>query len=101
MVHSGIDLDAARQAEPLGVRERLGLPDETTIACTVGALVPHKDHVTLIHAARRLAGRASPSLHWVIAGEGELRPVLEWLTGELESDRPGALSGTGVLSRSG
>jgi len=83
VVHSGIDLDAARQADPLGVRERLGLPPETTLACTVGALVPHKDHVTLLHAARRLASRF-PALHWVIAGQGELRPVLEWLTSELD-----------------
>jgi glycosyltransferase involved in cell wall biosynthesis len=83
MVHSGIDLEAARQAEPLGIRDWLGLPKETTLACTVGALVPHKDHVTLLHAARRVASRY-PSLHWIIAGEGELRPVLEWLTSELD-----------------
>jgi L-malate glycosyltransferase len=82
MVHSGTDLEAARQAEPLGLREWLGLPQETTLACTVGALVPHKDHVILLHAARRVASRF-PALHWVIAGEGELRPVLEWLTSEL------------------
>ncbi len=83
VVHSGVDLAAAREAESLGLRERLGLPDDATIACTIGALVPHKDHVTLIHAARRLAGRF-PNLHWVIAGEGELRPLLEWLIRELE-----------------
>jgi glycosyltransferase involved in cell wall biosynthesis len=83
MVHSGVDLEAARQAVPLGVRDWLGLPPETTIACTVGALVPHKDHVTLLHAARRVASHF-PSLHWVIAGEGKLRPVLEWLTTELD-----------------
>jgi L-malate glycosyltransferase len=82
VVHSGIDLDAARRAEPLGVREQLGLAPETLLAVTVGALVPHKDHATLLHAARRLAGRFS-ALHWVIAGGGELRPVLEWLTAEL------------------
>ena len=82
MVHSGIDLDEARQADPLGIRERLGLPPETALACTVGALVPHKDHVTLLHAARHLASRF-PALHWIIAGDGELRPVLEWLTSEL------------------
>jgi glycosyltransferase involved in cell wall biosynthesis len=83
LVHSGIDLDAARQAEPLGVREQLGLPPDTTLACTVGALVPHKDHVTFLHAARRLASRF-PALHWVVAGEGELRLLLEWLTSELD-----------------
>jgi len=83
VVHSGIDLEAARQADPLGLRERFGLPAEATIACTVGALVPHKDHVTLLHAARRLA-QDFPALHWVIAGDGELRSVLEWLTRELD-----------------
>ena len=82
VVHSGIDLDAARQAEPLGLRGQLGLPPESQLACTVGALVPHKDHATLLHAARLLAGRF-PALHWVIAGEGELRPVLDWLAAEL------------------
>jgi glycosyltransferase involved in cell wall biosynthesis len=83
VVHSGIDLEAARQADPLGLRERLGLPAEATLACTVGALVPHKDHVTLLHAARRL-GPSFPALHWVIAGEGQLRPLLEWLRRELD-----------------
>ena len=82
VIHSGIDLDAARRAEPLGLRERLGLGSETRLACTVGALVPHKDHATLLHAAQLLAGRF-PALHWVIAGDGELRPVLQWLAAEL------------------
>jgi glycosyltransferase involved in cell wall biosynthesis len=82
VVHSGIDLGAARQAEPLGLRSQLGLPPESQLACTVGALVPHKDHATLLHAARLLAG-PFPALHWIIAGEGELRPLLEWLAAEL------------------
>jgi glycosyltransferase involved in cell wall biosynthesis len=82
VVHSGIDLEAARDAETFGLRDHLGLPPTATIACTVGALVPHKDHATLLHAARLLAP-AFPGLHWVIAGEGELRPVLEWLAAEL------------------
>lgn len=83
VIHSGIDLEAARQAEPLGLREQLGLSPETRLACTVGALVPHKDHVTLLHAARHLAP-AIPHLHWVIAGDGELERVLRWLTDELD-----------------
>jgi glycosyltransferase involved in cell wall biosynthesis len=80
--HWGIDLEAARRAEPSRLRGRLGLGPETQLACTVGALVPHKDHATLLHAARLLAGRF-PDLHWVIAGDGELRPVLDWLAVEL------------------
>jgi glycosyltransferase involved in cell wall biosynthesis len=82
VVHSGIDLEAARRAEPFRLREQLGLGPETRLAGTVGALVPHKDHATLLHAARLLAGHF-PNLHWVIAGDGELRPVLDWLAAEL------------------
>ena len=82
VVHSGIDLEAARLAEPFRLRGQLGLGPETQLACTVGALVPHKDHATLLHAARLLAG-PFPDLHWVIAGDGELRPVLDWLASEL------------------
>lgn len=83
VVHSGIDLEAARAARPFGLRERLGLAPDSLLACTVGALVPHKDHATLLHAARLLAP-SFPTLHWVVAGEGELRPLLEWLAGELD-----------------
>ena len=83
VVHSGIDLDTARNAEPLGLRQQLGLPPETRIACTVGALVPHKDHATLLHAARHLVP-GFPQLHWVIAGDGELDRVLRWLSDELD-----------------
>ena len=41
----------------------------------------------VIHAARRLSERF-PALHWVIAGDGELLSVLEWLRDQLGlSDR--------------
>ncbi len=83
VIHSGIDLEYAREAQPLGLREQLGLSPETRLACTVGALVPHKDHVTLLHAARHLAP-VIPDLHWVIAGDGELDRVLRWLADELD-----------------
>jgi len=87
VVHSGIDLEAVRAAKPMGVRARLGLPADTPLAVTVGALVPHKDHATMLHAARRLVPRA-PRLHWVLAGDGELRGTLEWLRDQLGlSDR--------------
>jgi L-malate glycosyltransferase len=82
VVHSGIDLEATRRAEAAGLRARLGLGPQATVACTVGALVPHKDHATLLHAARVLAVPI-PDLHWVIAGDGELRRVLQWLAAEL------------------
>ncbi len=78
VVHDGIDPDEVRRAAaaPLDIRGRLGLPPLTPVAVNVAALVPHKDHATLIRAAH--AARATrPDLHWVVAGEGELRRPLE------------------------
>src|SRR5205814_7707353 len=78
VVASGIDPDEVRRAArtPLNVRAHLGLPPDTPLAANVAALVDHKDQHTLIRAA--LAARAGRAdLHWVIAGEGELRGSLE------------------------
>jgi glycosyltransferase involved in cell wall biosynthesis len=76
VVHSGIALESTRAVTRLGVRERLGLPPNAPVAANVAALVPHKDHATLLAAAKHLEHRV-PDLHWVVAGEGELRPALE------------------------
>ena len=78
VVASGIDPDEVRRAarNPLDVRARLGLPPGTPLAANVAALVGHKDQHTLIRAAHA-ARAARPDLHWVIAGEGELRRSLE------------------------
>ena len=76
VVHSGISLESIAAVTRLGIRGRLGLPPKARVAVNVAALVPHKDHATLIAAAGRL-GQRFPDLHWVIAGEGKLRPALE------------------------
>jgi glycosyltransferase involved in cell wall biosynthesis len=76
VIYSGISVDETRKATPLGVRDLLGLSPDARVAANVAALVPHKDHATLVDAASHLAQR-HPELHWVIAGEGELRPALE------------------------
>jgi glycosyltransferase involved in cell wall biosynthesis len=76
VINDGIAIEEVRSTEPLGIRRRLGLPDGTAIAANVAALVEVKDHATLIAAAARLRSH-QPELHWVIAGEGPLRPGLE------------------------
>jgi glycosyltransferase involved in cell wall biosynthesis len=78
IIPSGIDPDEVRHAagRPLDIRGRLGLPSDTPIAANVAALVAHKDQHTLIRAAAA-ARPARPDLHWVVAGEGELRATLE------------------------
>jgi L-malate glycosyltransferase len=82
VIHSGIALDSARSVSRLGIRGRLGLPPTARVAANVAALVPHKDHRTLIAAAKQLEGRI-PELHWIVAGEGPLRPELERQLSEL------------------
>lgn len=72
VVADGINPAEVRVAEPLNVRARLGLPAGTPLAVNVAALVDHKDQRTLIQAAAH-ARAVRPDLHWVIAGEGELR----------------------------
>lgn len=75
-VHSGIDIERVRAVQAGAIRAELGLPDAGPLAVTVGALVDHKDHATLVQAAAVLR-QQQPDLHWVIAGEGELRGPLE------------------------
>ncbi|MBA2458450.1 MAG: glycosyltransferase [Gemmatimonadales bacterium] len=86
VVHSGIDVTDAERAVPLGIRARLGLPPDALVAASVGALEPPKDHATLLRAAALLESRC-PSLYWVIAGGGPLRPKLERLLDELRLRR--------------
>ncbi len=76
VIHSGIPVDTTRRTARLGIRDRLGLPREARVAANVAALVPHKDHATLINAAKLLE-RRFPDLHWVVAGRGQLRGQLE------------------------
>jgi glycosyltransferase involved in cell wall biosynthesis len=77
VVPDGVDADDIRRAaeRPLNVRAQLGLPAGTPLAVNVAALVDHKDQRTLLRAAGH-ARAARPDLHWVIAGEGELRGSL-------------------------
>jgi glycosyltransferase involved in cell wall biosynthesis len=86
VVHSGIQLDEIRRTPRLGIREHLGLTPDAPVAANVGALVAHKDHANLLRAAAALADRF-PSLHWVIAGDGEERAALERLCAELHLHR--------------
>jgi glycosyltransferase involved in cell wall biosynthesis len=82
IVPSGVALEDLAGVTPLGVRRFLGLPDTATVAVNVATLSGEKDHVTLLRAAHRLAGRL-PDLHWIIAGSGPLRRELERVRSEL------------------
>jgi len=64
---------------PSGGKEalrELGVPPGAPVIGNVAALTDHKDHATLIAAAGIVVG-ARPEAHFVIVGEGGLRPELE------------------------
>jgi L-malate glycosyltransferase len=75
-VHEGIDLGRVDAAPPANLHQDLFLPHGAPIVGNVAALVPHKGQRHLIEAAA-LVVRQVPDARFVIAGEGELRPMLE------------------------
>lgn len=75
-VHEGIDLSRVEAAPPVKLHEELWLPHHAPLIGNVAALVPHKGQRHLIESAA-LVVRQVPDARIVIAGEGELRPVLE------------------------
>jgi glycosyltransferase involved in cell wall biosynthesis len=85
VVPDGIDSEEIRRAAapPLEMRSQLGLSAKALLAVNAAALVDHKDHRTLIRAAR-YARPLEPLLHWVIAGEGPQRAALTAEIAKLE-----------------
>ena len=76
IIPSAVDVeDSATPAQP-SIRHALHLPEKGRLAVSLAALTPEKDQSTLVAAAALLV-RDLPDLHWVIAGEGPLRGVLE------------------------
>jgi glycosyltransferase involved in cell wall biosynthesis len=79
----GLDLDRFLRVGSPGafageLREALGLTPDTPLAGVIGRLVPVKDHATLFKALV-----ATPELHLVVLGDGELRSTLEGLAHDL------------------
>lgn len=64
------------------LRERTGLQSGQRIVGNVAALVGHKDHATLLRAAKVVAARC-PDVAFVVVGEGERRERLLSLRKEL------------------
>ena len=76
VVNEGIDLERVEAAPAAPLHAELWLPTHAPIVGNVAALVPHKGQRHLIDTAALVVQRV-PDAQFVIAGEGELRPVLE------------------------
>ena len=75
-IHEGIDLGRVAAAPAADLHADLWLPHHAPIVGNVAALVPHKGQRHLIEAAA-IVTKKVPDARFVIAGEGELRAVLE------------------------
>jgi glycosyltransferase involved in cell wall biosynthesis len=76
VIPSAVDLEDSVAPARASIRHALRLPENGRLAVSLAALTPEKDQSTLVAAAALLV-RDLPDLHWVIAGEGPLRGVLE------------------------
>lgn len=91
-IHEGIDLAHVDAAPPVSVRETFWLPTNAPVVGCIGALVEHKGHRHLIHAAVDVV-RAEPEVRIVILGEGDLRDELTRMIHELGLERHVLLPG--------
>jgi len=74
VVYSSVDLNRLN-VEPLP-RKELGVPEDCPLLFSAGALVGHKDHVTLLEALPKVL-QHFPDVRVLIAGEGNLRLQIE------------------------
>jgi teichuronic acid biosynthesis glycosyltransferase TuaC len=80
-IGNGIDLERFTPVDRQGARHRLGIPADSKVIVSVGALIPRKGYHLLIPAFAGLTQR-NPNLWLYIVGEGESRGQLENLARE-------------------
>ncbi|HKM84427.1 MAG TPA: glycosyltransferase family 4 protein [Candidatus Acidoferrum sp.] len=82
LIPNGVDPERFTPVSREQARTKLGLPLESPIVVSVGALIPSKGHLRLIRAFAQIAPR-HPGLQLYILGEGRLHSDLEALVSEL------------------
>jgi len=81
ILHYGIDLRpfSVPSGQRLELRRSLGLPDDAFVIGHVGRMSPEKNHQFLITLASEITKRM-PGVHFVLVGDGPLRPQVEsWI----------------------
>jgi glycosyltransferase involved in cell wall biosynthesis len=78
LIRSGVDLGRYRDAVPdrEGMAERWGIPVEAPLVGMVGCLKPQKAPLDFVQVARRV-GAGHPDCHFLLVGDGVLRPEVE------------------------
>jgi glycosyltransferase involved in cell wall biosynthesis len=82
LIRSGVDLSRYRDALPdrPGLQERWGIPADAPLVGMVGCLKPQKAPQDFVEVARRVS-EAQPDCHFLLVGDGELRPQVEQAVG--------------------
>lgn len=78
VIPNGISLQRLAQARPIPKKELIG-HEGLPLLISVARLQPQKDHATLLRALARIEQPA----HLLLVGDGELKPALEKLAGDL------------------
>jgi glycosyltransferase involved in cell wall biosynthesis len=91
-VYEGIDVHRVQLEPAANIHAEFWLPTHAPIVGAVAALTQEKGHKYLIDAAA-LVIREVPEAHFVILGEGDLRPALERQVKELRLDKHVLLPG--------
>jgi glycosyltransferase involved in cell wall biosynthesis len=81
LIRSGVDLERFREArsDP-AVLQTAGVPEGAPVVGMVACLKPQKAPLDYVETARRIAA-AIPAAHFVLVGDGELRPSVERAVG--------------------
>jgi glycosyltransferase involved in cell wall biosynthesis len=74
VIHSGTDLAETRGVQPMvpRIREKLGIPANAFVIANAALFVDWKGQLVIPPAAALL-----PDVHWLIAGDGPLKPGIE------------------------
>lgn len=82
VIYNGVDTKRFLPIDPHQVRQArrsLGLPENSPVIGTVGRFDPQKDYKTWLRMAYQVRS-SIPNAHFVIVGDGELRPAINaWI----------------------
>jgi glycosyltransferase involved in cell wall biosynthesis len=77
LVYLGIDTDRFTvKSQPTKLRNSLEIPDEVSVIGHVGRFFPQKNHHNFVRVARYLSN-INPAIHFLLVGDGPLRPEIE------------------------
>lgn len=78
ILHCGIDLTLYEDpGHDPSLRDALGIPHDAVVVGHVGSMRPVKNHDLILNIARRIHQQEEDAIHFVLVGDGPLRPQIE------------------------